>query len=81
MDKEQIEQIAENCNLPGKCVEVKISETHISWVILAKEFAYKIKRPVKHSFLDFSTLEKRKLYCEEELKLNRRLEPEMYLDI
>ena len=81
MDKKQVKRIAGNCSFPGKCDEAKVSETHISWIILSEEYAYKIKRPVKLSFLDFSTLEKRKHFCEEELKLNRRLEPEMYLDV
>lgn len=56
-------------------------ETHISWVILAGSLAYKIKKPVRFSFLDFSSLEKRKFYCERELTLNRRLAPQMYLRV
>lgn len=56
-------------------------ETHISWVILAGAFAYKIKKPVRFSFLDFSSLKKRKYYCERELALNRRLAPGMYLRV
>ena len=56
----------------------KLIETHISWVILAGEFAYKIKKPVNLGFLDFSTLELRKHFCEEELRLNRRTAPEIY---
>ncbi len=56
-------------------------ETHISWVILTGFFAYKIKKPVNLGFLDFSTLEKRKFYCEEEVRLNRRLCPDLYLGV
>jgi aminoglycoside phosphotransferase family enzyme/predicted kinase len=56
-------------------------ETHISWVILAGDVAYKIKKPVDFGFLDFSTLDKRRLYCAEELRLNRRLAPSLYLDV
>ncbi|MCW9032177.1 MAG: AAA family ATPase [Gammaproteobacteria bacterium] len=59
----------------------ELIETHISWVILTGQFVYKIKKPVNFGFLDFSTLEKRKFYCEEELRLNRRLAPEIYLDV
>lgn len=81
MDKKQVEKIMKNCSFPGNCKNTELAETHISWIILADDFAYKIKRPVKLSFLDFSTLEKRKHYCEEELQLNRRMEPEMYLDV
>lgn len=56
-------------------------ETHISWVALAGDYAYKIKKPVNFGFLDFSSLEKRHFYCEEELRLNRRLAPDIYLGI
>jgi len=60
---------------------IELIETHISWVILTGEFAYKIKKPVNFGFLDFSTLEKRKQFCEQELALNSRLAPEIYLDV
>jgi len=59
----------------------QLIETHISWVILTGEFVYKIKKPVDFGFLDFSTLEKRKFYCEEELRLNRRLAENLYLNV
>ena len=59
----------------------QLIETHISWVILTGDYVYKIKKPVNLGFVDFSTLEKRKYYCEEELRLNRRLAPELYLDV
>ena len=57
----------------------QLIETHASWVILTGTIAYKIKKPVNLGFLDFSTLEKRRFCCEEELRLNRRLAPEIYL--
>ena len=59
----------------------RLIETHISWVILAGDYAYKLKKPVDLGFLDFSTLEKRRFYCAEELRLNRRLAPSIYLDL
>ncbi|MDX1252661.1 MAG: AAA family ATPase [Gammaproteobacteria bacterium] len=59
----------------------EVIETHISWVLLTGPYAYKIKKPVNLGFLDFSTLEKRHHYCQEELRLNRRLSPELYLDV
>jgi len=62
----------------GNC---ELIETHISWLLLGNENAYKIKKPVKFSFLDFSSLQKRKFFCEEEIRLNRRLAPEVYLDL
>lgn len=59
----------------------ELIETHISWVILSDEFVFKIKKPIHYSFLDFSSLEKRQHYCEREIVLNRRLEPDLYLDV
>ena len=59
----------------------ELIETHISWVILSGDFAYKIKKPVSLGFLDFSTLERRRHFCQEELRLNRRTAPELYLDV
>lgn len=59
----------------------KVLETHISWVILTGSYAYKIKKPVDFGFLDFSSLEKRKFFCTEELRLNRRLAPDLYIDV
>jgi aminoglycoside phosphotransferase family enzyme/predicted kinase len=59
----------------------ELIETHASWVILTGTFAYKIKKPVDLGFLDFSTLEKRRFCCEEELRLNRRLAPGIYLEL
>ena len=59
----------------------EVVETHISWVILTGPYAYKVKKPVDFGFLDFTTLEKRKFFCEEELRLNRRLAPQLYLEV
>ncbi|MCC6194918.1 MAG: AAA family ATPase [Burkholderiales bacterium] len=59
----------------------RVLETHISWVILTGSHAYKIKKPVDLGFVDFRSLAKRKHFCEEELRLNRRLAPDLYLDV
>ncbi|MEJ2693506.1 MAG: AAA family ATPase [Candidatus Thiodiazotropha sp.] len=56
-------------------------ETHISHLLLVGDYVYKIKKPVDLGFLDFSTLERRRVCCEEELRLNRRLAPELYLEL
>lgn len=67
-----------------KALKIKPSQiisTHSAWVILTGEFAYKIKKPVDFEFLDYSTLEKRRHYCEEEIRLNQRLAPELYEEI
>jgi aminoglycoside phosphotransferase family enzyme/predicted kinase len=66
---------------PHAVAEVELHETHISSVFLAGPYAYKVKKPVALGFLDFSTLDKRRHYCEEELRLNRRFAPELYLDV
>ncbi len=66
---------------PHSATEVELVETHISYLLLVGDFAYKIKKPVDLGFLDFSTLEKRQYYCEKELSLNRRLAPDLYLDV
>ncbi|MEK7736925.1 MAG: hypothetical protein AAB319_04120, partial [Pseudomonadota bacterium] len=66
---------------PHEVGDVELIETHISTVLLAGKFAYKIKKPVNLGFLDFSSLPLRRYYCEEELRLNRRLAPRVYLDV
>jgi aminoglycoside phosphotransferase family enzyme/predicted kinase len=60
---------------------IRLAETHISWVLLTGEFAYKIKKPLRLSFLDYSTLERRRALCEEEVRLNRRHAPGLYLGV
>lgn len=66
---------------PGTVHRVDLVQTAISWVLLAGDMAYKIKKPVKLPFLDFSTLALRQQYCMEELRLNRRFAPDIYLDV
>ncbi|APB34635.1 hypothetical protein GlitD10_2302, partial [Gloeomargarita lithophora Alchichica-D10] len=60
---------------------IGVKQTHISWVMLTGDFAYKVKKPANFGFLDFSTLAKRQQFCQEELRLNQRLAPELYLDV
>ena len=64
---------------PDRPEQVSVKETHMSWVFLAGEYAYKLKKPVKYAFLDFSTLAAREADCREEIRLNRRLAPGIYL--
>ncbi len=66
---------------PEKPQRVELRETHISWVYLTERYVYKQKKPVTFEFLDFSTREKRQYYCDQEVKLNRRLSPEVYLGV
>ena len=62
-------------------LHVQVIETHISWILLAGKFAYKIKKAVDLGFLDYTKLAARKQYCAEEIRLNRRTAPELYLDV
>src|SRR6059058_5376712 len=66
---------------PHAVKRVRLAETHISWVFLAGRYAYKIKKAVDLGFLDFTSLASRHFYCEEEIRLNRRLAQKIYLDV
>jgi uncharacterized protein len=66
---------------PHRPKRVDIIQTHISCIFIADDVVYKVKKAVDFGFLNFTTLEKRKFYCEEELRLNRRLAPEAYLGV
>ena len=79
MDDLQINKLINSGIFPDKKDKPILKETHISWVILTSKYAYKIKKPLQFSFLNFSTLEKRKYYCEREVELNKRLAGKMYL--
>jgi len=65
---------------PHPTTTVEHLQTHISHLLLAGDYAYKIKKPVNLGFLDFTSLEHRHYYCQQELRLNRRLAPDLYLD-
>ena len=66
---------------PHECTNIRLVETHISWVFLTGEFAYKLKKPVDFGFLDFSTLTKRRYFCEEECRCNSIFAPEIYCGV
>lgn len=66
---------------PHPVKQVRMLQTHISWVFLADPYAYKLKKPLDLGFLDFTSLDKRHTFCERELQLNRRLAPELYLEV
>jgi len=66
---------------PEKPAAVEVVQTHMSCVFLTDRHAYKLKKPVRYDFLDFSTLEARRVDCEEELRLNRRLARDVYIDV
>ncbi|MEI7590585.1 MAG: hypothetical protein WCJ49_04675, partial [Deltaproteobacteria bacterium] len=60
---------------------VELIQTHISYILICDDEVYKIKKPVNFGFLDFTSLEKRKFFCEEEVRLNRRLTTNIYLGV
>ncbi|HJV73715.1 MAG TPA: hypothetical protein VJ654_05795 [Noviherbaspirillum sp.] len=68
------------CSFTEPSIRIEAIETHMSWVFLTESHAYKLKKPVHSEVLDFSTIEARHRYCEEEVHLNRRLAPDVYLD-
>ncbi|UCE73172.1 MAG: hypothetical protein JSV56_09030 [Methanomassiliicoccales archaeon] len=66
---------------PEPTKQVELVQTHISYIFITDDFVYKIKKPVNFGFLDFSTLDKRLYYCQKEIELNKRLSPDIYLDV
>jgi aminoglycoside phosphotransferase family enzyme/predicted kinase len=76
-----IESLSRPAAYPMRADAVEVRQTHISVVFLAGRYAFKIKKPVNLGFLDFSTLEKRRHWCGEEVRLNRRLAPAVYLGV
>lgn len=81
MNRDQIEMLLTERAYPHAVRDLRLIETHISWVILTGDYVYKIKKPVSMGFLDFSTLAKRQHFCDEEVSLNRRLAPQLYIGV
>lgn len=80
MNDRQVEALASSGFYSRDRLHGVVEETHISWVILTPRYAFKIKKPLKFSFLDFTTASRRRKYCERELELNRRFS-HIYLDV
>jgi len=76
-----IDELLVDAAYPHPVAHLKLKQTHVSWVVLTGRFAYKIKKPVRYDFIDASTLERRRSLCEEELRLNRRFAPDLYVDV
>lgn len=76
-----VRRLLEPAAYPHPAAEVRLVQTHISYVFLAGDYVYKFKKPVDFGFLDFTSLEKRKYFCEQELVLNQRLCPTLYLGL
>jgi aminoglycoside phosphotransferase family enzyme len=66
---------------PEQTRQVESVETHMSWVFLTDQYAYKLKKPIRYDVLDFSRIELRRRSCHRELRLNRRLAPQVYIDV
>ncbi len=81
MRSEQVNRLLLKGRFPSTSDKRELIETHISWVIICDEYVYKIKKPLKYSFLDFSTLALRKHFCEREIELNKRLTENIYIDV
>jgi aminoglycoside phosphotransferase family enzyme/predicted kinase len=81
MNNERIQQLGDSTVFPAESGEVETLQTHLSVVCLVGDSAFKFKKPICLPFADFSTLEKRKHFCEEELRLNRRLCPDIYEEV
>lgn len=78
---EIVEALTDPGFYPHRPAKVEVVETHVSWVFLAGDLVYKLKRPVRFPFLDYSTPERRRRMCEEEVRLGRRLAPSLYLGV
>lgn len=81
MDATLIKALINSALYPHKTKKLDIIETHLSWIILTGFYAYKIKKPINLGFQDFTTLEKRKHFCELEISLNKRLAPQLYIGV
>ncbi|MFW6093438.1 MAG: AAA family ATPase [Pseudomonadota bacterium] len=78
---ESLSALLEPDAYPHPCDDIQVVETHISWVLLTGSVAYKLKKPVAFSFVDFSTLAQREHFCREELRCNARFAPGLYLGV
>ncbi len=76
-----IEDLMNPDSLPDATEKVSLIQTHISFVLVADAFVYKIKKPVDFGFLDFSTIQKREYFCHQEIDLNRRFSQDLYIDV
>ena len=75
-----IQRLLEPAAYPHPTGPIRLVETHISWVLLTGPFVYKLKKPVALGYLDFSSLERRAHFCREEVRLNQRFAPKLYLE-
>ena len=78
---ELLEFLSNPENYPEKSKDLKILQTHISFIFILDDYVYKVKKPVNFGFLDFSTLQKRRYYCYKEVEINKRLAKDVYIGV
>lgn len=76
-----VEDLLDASAYPSGIPPVEMVETHVSFIFFVGGFVYKVKKPVDYGFLDFTTLDKRRYFCEQEVELNRRLSPDVYIGV
>jgi len=81
MEQRLVKSLLKSTAYPEPTSTVDLLQTHVSYLFLTDSFVYKVKKPVDFGFLNFTTLDRRRFYCEEEVRLNRRLCPEIYLGV
>ena len=74
-----IERLRDPAVYPHPTATIRLIETHISWVFLTGPFVYKLKKPLDFGFLDYTSLAKRRRFCEEEIRVSGRFAPELYV--
>lgn len=81
MDQRILKSLLKPSAYPEPTTSVRLIQTHVSFIFITDHFAYKVKKPVDFGFLNFTTLDRRRFYCNEEVRLNRRLCPDIYLGV
>lgn len=76
-----IQQMLQPGFYPHPVTPIQLVQTHVSYILLTGDYAYKVKKPVNYGFLDFSTLDKREHFCHEEIRLNQRGAADLYLEV
>ena len=81
MEQRELQSLLRPEAYPDVTHTVQLKQTHISYIFLTDRFVYKVKKPVDFGFLNFTTIDRRRFYCHEEVRLNRRLSPDVYLGV
>ena len=81
MSSDLVEALLKPEAYPHQPEKIEFTQTQMSFVFLTGDYVFKIKKPVNLGYLDYTTLEKRHYFCQQELELNRRLSPDVYLEV